>query len=304
MGIRELRAFAAEHHGVFDRLEAKRFGVTQSQVRRHIESGGFIRLDRGVMGIGGAPKSWMQAARVATLTTRGFLSHASALYLHGVDGFRPGPIEVTIPKARAIQRAGIIVHRSTQVGRAGVREIDGAPCSSVERALLDHAGYTSYRRLEWAVDAVLRQGLCDLHDLFDVWVRHSIQGRNGCGPLRRLLDERHEADPIPDSRWNRMVGQLLMDSHLPQPLYEFKIRSEAGTFLGRVDLAFPESRVAIELDSVRWHLNRESFEQDPRRKNTLALAGWTVLTFTWSDYVDGPGKLVRTVAKAVLSAAG
>ena len=88
---------------------------------------------------------------------------------------------------------------------------------------------------------------------------------------------------------------LLLDAGLPEPRYEYQVLDAAGAFIARVDLAYPERKVAIELDSVRWHLNRSSFEADPRRKNKLILAGWTVLTFTWSDYVDTPNALVRTV---------
>ena len=300
MGIRELREYVAARHGVFDHVEAGHLGVSRSQIRRRLESGDFVRLERGVVGVGGAPDSWLRRARVATLTTRGFLSHQSALALHGVDGFSAGPIHVTIPKRRAVTRAKIHIHRSTQVELASTIEIEGIRVSSVERALLDFGGTSGYRRLEWAVDAAIRQELCQLPELFDIWVRHSIQGRNGCGPMRRLLEERDEADPIPDSRWNRMVGQLLLDSYLPPPVYEHEVCDSSGSVIARVDLAFPKQRVAIELDSVRWHLNRDSFERDPRRKNRLLLAGWTVLTFTWSDYVDNPGLLVRTVGAAVL----
>ena len=60
-------------------------------------------------------------------------------------------------------------------------------------------------------------------------------------------------------------------------------------------------RVAIELDSVRFHLNRESFVADPRRRNRLTLAGWTVLSFTWDDYINHPGALCDAVAAACSS---
>lgn len=299
MGIRELRLFAADHHGVFSTKEAAGFDVDGSNIRRRVAAGELIRLDRGVVGVVGVPDSWKRSARVATLSTGGFLSHHSALHLHEVDGFGETIPEVSIPKSRAMRRPDVIIHRTTQFGRAGARMVDGIECSSVERGVLDIAGTTSQRRLEQAVDAVLRQQYCDLPDLFDTWVRHSIQGRNGCGPLRRLLEERDEKDPIPDSRWNRMVGQLLVDALLPTPTYEHDITSASGNFLGRVDLAYPRQRLAIELDSARWHLNRESFEQDPRRKNLITLAGWTVLTFTWSDYIEQPARLVRTVANAL-----
>ena len=59
--------------------------------------------------------------------------------------------------------------------------------------------------------------------------------------------------------------------------------------------------MAIELDSVRFHLNRKSFVADPRRRNRLTLAGWTVLSFTWDDYINHPGALCDDVAVACSS---
>ncbi len=303
MGLTELRAHARLHHGVFSRHEANGLGVTDSQLRRRSESGELERIERGVFAIAGVPTDWYQRARIATLTTGGVLSHRSALVVHELDGFNAGPIHVTIPKARAVQRRDVVVHRSTQFDQIRVQTIRSIPVTHVERALLDYAGHVGRRRLDWAVDAALRQNTCDLGSLFETWVGHSIQGRNGSGPMRQLLDERDARDPVPDSRWNRMVGRLIEDSNLPRPVYEHEISGADGRFLARVDLAFPLHRVAIELDSVRWHLNRASFEADPRRKNRLTIAGWTLLTFTWSDYVDQPARLISTVESALRNAA-
>ena len=55
------------------------------------------------------------------------------------------------------------------------------------------------------------------------------------------------------------------------------------------------ARLAIELDSVRYHLNHQSFRDDPRRRNRLTVLGWTVLNFTWADYLDDPAGLCSTV---------
>lgn len=56
--------------------------------------------------------------------------------------------------------------------------------------------------------------------------------------------------------------------------------------------------MAIELDGVQYHLNRESFVSDPPRRNGLTVAGWKVLTFTWDDYINHPGGLCEAIAGA------
>lgn len=98
---------------------------------------------------------------------------------------------------------------------------------------------------------------------------------------------------VPDSCFNRLVGRLLVESGLDEPEYEHEIRIGGNRF--RVDLAYPAQRLAIECDSARWHHNKQSFENDPRRRNLLVAAGHRVLSFTWHDYADDPEKLVATV---------
>ena len=60
------------------------------------------------------------------------------------------------------------------------------------------------------------------------------------------------------------------------------------------------TELIVELDSVRFHHNIESFVNDRRRSNRLTAAGWTVLSFTWRDFVDDPRSLVALVKSQLL----
>ena len=100
-----------------------------------------------------------------------------------------------------------------------------------------------------------------------------------------------------------MVADLLEGARLPRPVFEHRVKAPDGSLVAQVDLAYPVERLAIELDSVRWHFNLESFVADPRRRNRTSLAGWTVLTFTWDDYANRPEALCATVADALRLAA-
>lgn len=298
-----LYAHAAAHHGVVSRAEALALGLSSNQVDYLARKGALVRAGPGVFVVAGAPDSWHRRARIAALTLGGLVSHEAAASLHGIDGFRRAKLEITVAKDRRPRTSPERIRRSTQFHLADAVVLEGLPTTGLTRTVLDLAAVMSYARFERAVDAVLRQEMCDWLDLYQVLAVHSVQGRNGCGPLRRLLDTRYGDEAIPDSAWNRMVGQLLEHHGLPTPVYEHEIHDQRGQFIARVDLAFPQQRLAIELDSVRWHLNRESFEKDPRRKNKLALQGWTVLTFTWSDYTDQPWALVASVRSALQQAA-
>lgn len=292
-------AHLAGHHGVFSRNEARQLGLTDNQISGLIKRNEAVRTHPSTFRSTAHRRTWMSNARGAALSANGLLSHRAAAAVWGIDGFPFALWELTIPYSRSVSLPGVKIHRSKQYGLSDPTIIDGLPVTGIERTVLDLAAVVSPKRLNLALDATIRQKLVDWPDLYEVLVRHSARGRDGCGKLRTMLEARYGETAIPDSRWNRMVGTLLLDAGLSEPAYEHEVTNEAGEFLARVDLAYPLARLAIELDSVRWHHNLESFRADPRRKNALLIEGWRVLTFTWEDFSKRPGELVASVRAAM-----
>lgn len=66
-----------------------------------------------------------------------------------------------------------------------------------------------------------------------------------------------------------------------------------------VDIAFPERRVAIEVDGWAWHQDTARFQRDRQRQNSLVLAGWTVLRFTWHDLTRNPDRVINEIRAAL-----
>jgi very-short-patch-repair endonuclease len=55
--------------------------------------------------------------------------------------------------------------------------------------------------------------------------------------------------------------------------------------VAREDLAYPEHRLAIELDGFRWHAGRGPFRSDRLRRNRIEAAGWRSLETAPEDIV-------------------
>jgi len=70
----------------------------------------------------------------------------------------------------------------------------------------------------------------------------------------------------------------LVAAGLPAPLQQYRVRLNGRTF--RIDLAYPERRVAIELDGWDCHRTRSAFDADRARADALVVDGWTLLRFT------------------------
>jgi len=166
------------------------------------------------------------------------------------------------------------------------------------RTLVDLGAVVPPERLQQAIDDAVRRSLCTWDDLLHALARHSRRGRRGVGPLRAILEE-HYGTTVPDSHFNRLVERLLVDSGLPRPEIEHVVVGPSGEQLGRLDLAYPDHLVGLELDSRRHHLSAPAFEADRARQNRLELQGWMILRYTWLQYTRTPNRIVTDVDAAL-----
>ena len=285
-------------HGLISRSQALDAGMTHNQIQYRLNSGRWKRVWRGVFQHAAVPATRRSRLLAACLSLGGLASRRSAAALHGIDGYTLERLEVVVAYGRGRTERGVLVHRSTQMDLARPTERDGIPSTGIARTVLDLAAVVSRERLELTIDAVLREGKLRYQDLYRVLADHAQRGRPGIGQLRALLDARCHEDPIPLSEWSRSVSELLVGAGLARPLLEYRVEGADGRLVAQVDLAYPSSGLAIELDSIRWHHNHKSFVEDRQRRNRLQVAGWDVLNFTWEDYAARPAELCDTVRKA------
>jgi very-short-patch-repair endonuclease len=292
---------ARRQHGLITVSQARMLGFSDKMIRVRRHRGRWQALAPDVFIVNGAPVMWATEVMAAGLATGGVASHRTAAVLHEVRGFRPGPVELTVPYRVSRRAPGAIVHRSKDLELCTPVTINGIPTASANRLVVDLGAVVSFPRYEAAVDDLLGRGLITWDDALIALNAHSRKGRNGCGPLRALLEERF-GEHLPESVLERVFLQLLRDRQLDEPVPQFIIHDHLG-FVARVDFAYPDLRVAIELDSVRYHLDAATFEKDHAKRARLAAAGWTVLAFTWHMVVDHPAQVTDAVRRVLNAAA-
>lgn len=96
--------------------------------------------------------------------------------------------------------------------------------------------------------------------------------------VQELLVERLPGYDPGESDLETRVLRLIVRNGLPVPVQQHRVRVAGRTF--RVDLAYPDVRLAIELDGWEFHRTRTAFDQDRSRANALVVGGWTVVRFT------------------------
>ena len=96
-----------------------------------------------------------------------------------------------------------------------------------------------------------------------------------------------------DSAAERLLTRLLRRSGLTG----WRVVEPFGPYV--IDIAFPEARVAIEVEGWTWHVDAERFRNDRRKGNALVGAGWTLLRFTWHDLTTRSAECVAEILDAL-----
>ena len=96
--------------------------------------------------------------------------------------------------------------------------------------------------------------------------------------MQRILGDRLPGYSPGDSDLETRALRSLVGAGLPPPRQQYRMQL-AGRRV-RIDLAYPEQRIAIELDGWDTHRFRSSFDADHARRDDLLVAEWSPVTFT------------------------
>lgn len=293
---------------------------TRERARR--EGVSLQRLTGGVEFVRAAPGHYLEAcwaddlssrcAAVQMAAPRAVVSHWTALALSGLPtpSGPGGALHVTVPGAGSRPTwSGVVAHRADSLP---AYVVDGVVVSGAVRSWCDSAALVAAsgagrpdptrprdrRRpdladLVAAGDALAARRATTLRDIAIVLAGRP-RGR-GVRPARRaslLLDPRAES---PQESRLRVV--LTLAGQAP-PAVQHEVRSPSGSFVARVDLAYPEARLAVEYDGDH-HRDRKQWRHDLARRERLEALGWRVVVVTAADLRPDPAGLVARVRAAL-----
>jgi hypothetical protein len=293
---------ASRQHSLITLPQVVKLGGDRHRAHRRVQSGRWTRLQPGVFFVAGHPFTW-EARVLADVMAAGhgaLASHRAGAALWDLEKFRPGRPELSVHRHHKPHHLGARIHESTDLHLADPVLRRGIPTTGLVRTLLDIGAVVAADALEHAIDTALRTTPTEWPDLYSSLVLHSRRGRDGCGHLRAVLDQRFGDKVITDSWFEKVVRRLLLDAGFPVPESQWNVY-DGPTFVGEIDLAWPEFKVGAELQSKAHHLNPTSFEKDPQKLNRIRLLGWDVLEFTWAFYKEHPEQLCAQLHQALTS---
>lgn len=275
-----ITAIADAQGGNVARTQLQRLGVAKGMVDRLVAKGWLIVVHLGVYAVGHRPRTHRERWWAAVLAC-GRAAKCSAGTSAAAHGLIDPHVRVHIIAPVKRSRPGIANH----TGHTETVWIDGLPCTTVARALLDMAGCVPERLLERACRQAQVRGVLDLEELGRLML--DCPRARGVRRLRRILGNPVLLAPT-RSRPERIALQALLDDGWPWPDVGKTVHGE------EVDFSYPDLRVALEIDGAT-HDTQVQQALDAARDAKLAALGWRVVRVRDTDAAQAPAALRRVV---------
>lgn len=285
-------------------MQALAAGLTDGQIRARLRNGTWIEVRPSVYAIAGAPQSWHQIVLASVLAygCQAWVGHATATHLWGVKSFdQPERLELVARLGTLIRLDGVRGRRSGALFDSDLTARHRIPTVTAERALIDVSSRLTADRLGRVLDDAIRRRLIDLEEFRRCAGRLLPAPGRSMSKVHAVLGARIPGYDPGDSDLETRALRALTAAGLPPPKQQHRILIDGKK--ARIDLAYPELMIAIELDS--WESygrnNLTAFTDDRAKKNDLIVKGWAAPSFTESMTDEYFVSMIRKLHDAAIA---
>jgi very-short-patch-repair endonuclease len=274
--------------GAVTNAQALASGLSRNEVRTLVIRG-WTRPVRGVLVAPDPPDPFRTSVRAALLARPdAVVSGVSAARLHKLQGlpqWRPAELpHLLIPAGFTYdERAGVRLRSGLHP--AGATRRAGFPVTTLDSTVGAMTLVLPLDDLICLVDSALRQRWAPV-----------LKPRSG---KRKLLRALTMADGRSESAFETRLRLLFVRAGIPPEILQFRVYTEAGREIARLDMAWPSVKLAVEADGRETHDALPALYRDRVRANDLELEGWMILRFTWFDLVSRPEWVLNQVHRAL-----
>jgi hypothetical protein len=231
------------------------------------------------------------------------VSHRSGARLWQLTGEGDDIVEITVTRSHRPRLKGVVVHRSRDLVPDHTTVHCRLPITKPARVIVDLGAVLPPDKVEDALDRALTRHLISIAGV--EWMLNEVSrpGRRGAGVAARILDERALGKAPADGQLEPRMARLLRSAKLPPAVYHNVVRDDSGRFLAEVDFAYPELKLAIEVDGWEVHGTPRAMGHDFVRQNGLVPYRWHVLRFTWGQVVRQPESVAACIGASLSSLA-
>lgn len=266
-------------------------GATERRISHWVRSGYLRKVVPHVYAVGHLAESAEADLMAAILYADpgAMLSHATALWWHGLIEHRPTWTQVSTPHRRK-SHPGIQVYERRTLQLIHHRRL---PTTSVSQALLDFASTAPLNR----VVQVLAEA--DFRRVLDISLLRALcgRGRPGSATVKEALRQHTPELARTKSQLERAFRALCQGADIPPYAVNHRL---CGI---EVDAFWPELGVVVELDGVQGHATPAQVVRDRRRDLRLRAAGYIVLRYSYDQVINDPEALLADLRGALQRAA-
>jgi hypothetical protein len=278
---------------LFTAAEAGQRGVTRSALRWCEREGRWRQIDRNVFIVGAADPTPLERAVAAVLATGGVASDSLAGVLLGLDSVALRDPVLTVSPTSNNHRPGV---RRRQIAQERITVVNGIRCANGLQTLLDLATQLDDLTWEQALESALRQELTTVAEL-----EGALGRARGTSRIRRVLALRPDGAPPTESLLETLMVQLAREAPgVPEPTRQLVVENRHGAFVARVDLAWPELGLFLELDGE--HHNGQPVYDAARETAVVAATAWLCGRFTWTEVTRHKAHTTRRLQELVAQA--
>lgn len=196
---------------------------------------------------------------------------STAGFLRSWPNCEPLPICASVP--HRVRSSGAYRLDNRRIDPRWVTSLDGVALTSPALTALDLLPKLGGD----VIDMLLRTRRLRLADLQECLESHPNRRHNA--ERRWLLEDSRDE---PWSEAERLAHRRLRHAGIASWVTNYRVEARGNTYF--LDIAFPESGLALEVDG--WEFHRSQFEADHRRQTNLLAAGWRTMPVTWSMLQD------------------
>lgn len=222
--------------------------------------------------------AWLWSDRQA------IIAGSAAAALHGAK-WVDNAVDIDLLYASTKLPSGVRVHRG-RVFDGEVFVSNGMLVTTAART-----GYDLGRLGEVSdVDALLKATGITTDDIKAVAAQH-----RAAPGLRLLAKTLALVDAGAESPRETGLRLLLQRSGLPPVQTQIVVRDEFGGFVARLDMGWPELKLAVEYDGDQHRTDRRQYVRDMRRLEELTRLGWVVIRVIKED---SDAQIIRKIREA------
>lgn len=283
---------AGDQEGVIATRQLRACGLNSRTIAVRVRRGNLHPVFRGVYAVGhrALTPNGLFIGAVLVCGDDAVLAHDAAAVYHRMQTWRSRDVDVIVPRSAGRAIGGIRAHRS----RLDPRDVwirSNIRVTSPARTILDLAATRPFKPLRRLVRQAQAERTVNVRQLLEVL--HRYPHHRGAARLRAVIAD----GPTPTkSDLEDLALDLLDAAAIPRPEVNPKLTLDDRPIFP--DLLWPGLRLAVELDSRRWHHDPLTRQDDADKQAILEAHGYRVLRITWRQIVDRPQQTLRRIRTA------